>query len=76
VNPLIEQAAQTDSVQAHAPLLGPHVWIDVELTARVAIHMTIQARHSGAGGKSNMFCIWAMCDTWIRSRMFMPFLIA
>jgi hypothetical protein len=30
----------------------------------------------GAGGKSNMFCIWAMCDTWIRSRMFMPFLMA
>ena len=30
----------------------------------------------GAGGKSNIFCIWAMCVTWIRSRMFMPFFIA
>ena len=30
----------------------------------------------GAGGKSNIFCIWAMCDTGIRSRMFMPFLMA
>jgi hypothetical protein len=39
VNVLIEQAAQTDGVQPHAPLLGPHVWIDVEQTACVAIHM-------------------------------------
>src|SRR2546425_12572019 len=30
----------------------------------------------GAGGKSSMFCICAMCDTWIRSRMFIPFLMA
>ena len=30
----------------------------------------------GAGGKSSMFCIWAMCDTWMRSRMFIPFLMA
>ena len=30
----------------------------------------------GAGGKSRMFCIWAMCDTWMRSRMFIPFLKA
>src|SRR6266566_4613677 len=30
----------------------------------------------GAGGKSRMFCICAMCDTWIRSRMFIPFLMA
>ena len=49
MNLLIEQAAQTDGVQSHAPLLGPYVWSDVELTARVAIHMTIQARHSQAG---------------------------
>ena len=46
---LIEQAAQTDGVQSYATLLGPYVWSDVELTARVAIHMTIQARDSQAG---------------------------
>jgi hypothetical protein len=28
----------------------------------------------GAGGKSRMFCIWAMCDTWMRFRTFIPFL--
>ena len=30
----------------------------------------------GVGGKSNMFCIWAMWLTWMRSRMFMPFFMA
>src|SRR5262245_51364543 len=30
----------------------------------------------GAGGKSNMFSIWAMWETWIRSRMFIPFFMA
>ena len=30
----------------------------------------------GAGGKSNIFCIWAMWETWTRSRIVKPFFMA
>ena len=30
----------------------------------------------GAGGKSNMFCIWAICETCTRSRIIKPFFAA
>jgi hypothetical protein len=48
VDLLLENAAQARGVQPNAPLLRPHVGIQMELSRRVAVDVTVEARDAEA----------------------------